>query len=141
MCVCVYFSLILIRRARRGTGIRVYVLVRLYAPTWPGISIWAYPFRDLRLDSVSVCLCVCVRFFINSPSVRVCSVNCVCATTKATRLGAQGGKPDAGRRTHWIYGNLDCLQQTERSLSGELVSSRISDFKHSISRIHDLSRR
>ena len=48
--VCV--PLIIIRRARPGTGSRVYVWVCVYAPTWPGTSFWGYPSLDLRFESV-----------------------------------------------------------------------------------------
>ena len=58
VCVCVCVSLILIRRPRPGTGSRVYVWGCVYAPTWPGISFWRYPFLDLvgTLDDQSASL-------------------------------------------------------------------------------------
>ena len=41
-------SLVFLRRARPGIDLRMFGWVCVYAPTWPGISFWRYPFLDLR---------------------------------------------------------------------------------------------
>ena len=43
-------SLILLRRVRPGIALRMFWWVCVYAPMWPGISFWRYPFLDLRLE-------------------------------------------------------------------------------------------
>ena len=43
-------SLISLRRARPGIDLRIFGWVCVYAPRWPGISFWRYPFLDLRLE-------------------------------------------------------------------------------------------
>ena len=43
-------SLNLLRRARTGIALSRCGWVCVYAPMWPGISFWRYPFLDLRLE-------------------------------------------------------------------------------------------
>ena len=41
-------SLIFLRRAQPGIDLCIFGWVWVYAPTWPGISLWRYPFLDPR---------------------------------------------------------------------------------------------